>query len=129
MREIKFRAWHTALNEWLTDELMRQYITWMKGELYVPANIRLMQFTGLKDKNGAEIYEGDIIFGGVTYGTGSAIPPPHEVKWEIVTIVKPYCDGQVTRVGFFFDEYDYTLRGCEVLGNIYENPELLEGPE
>lgn len=125
MREIKFRAWikEGAYDDGiLPDGNEMDYIQGFVGEtVWCSDNseidiksCELMQFTGLKDKNGKEIYEGDIIKGD-TYG--------HilEVIWD-----EGYC-------GFspFLDLIDGDYTGedwgrCEVIGNIYENPELLE---
>lgn len=74
-------------------------------------NYELMMPTGLKDKNGVEIYVGDIIRG--LYNTNI-------IGYDIVIIeVK-----EDLLKGFELDQFD--LNNTEVLGNIYENPELLE---
>lgn len=75
-------------------------------------NYELMMSTGLKDKNGVEIYVGDIIRG--SYNTNI-------IGYDIVTIeVK-----EDLLKGFELEQFD--LNNTEVLGNIYENEELLEG--
>lgn len=87
-------------------------IRFMKNE-----NFHFMQYTGLKDKNGKEIYEGDIL--NMTYH-GS------------VYIVKPEIKGVIgfENAAFIVGEDRVPLgrigRSLEVIGNIYENPELLE---
>jgi len=107
MRELKFRAWDTKKNKmWDMEELgyfMFDNIT----EAETKFNSILMQFTGLKDKNDKEVYEGDILLN-KCYGERQII-----VKW--VT------DG--------FNASSHSMGGikqCEVIGNIYENPELIQ---
>jgi uncharacterized phage protein (TIGR01671 family) len=103
MREIKFRAWSNETNEMMThDDLLKGdgYYLGLSGKLNA---IILMQYTGLKDKNGKEIYEGDII--AKKYGDSWANVL---VEWD--------------RVGFL------SLNNSnekEVIGDIYQNPELL----
>lgn len=113
MREIKFRAWDIRSNKWLPyfDNL-----TLPLGHMSNFANrsgIILMQFTRIKDKNGSEIYEGDI----VKHPNGNK---PCQVVWNDQQHGwrRADKDGRAL-VGRLTSEY-------EVLGNIYENPELLE---
>jgi len=112
MREIKFRAWDKENKEMVEVELLGKRVLLVKdGEWENIENFEVMQYTGLKDKNGKEIYEGDIVncF-------------RHE-GFEFVT-TRLGSNGIETQLGFypFIEVYGY----AEVIGNIYENPELLE---
>ena len=105
-REIKFRAWDREIKK-----MTKPFSPWQMADAL---SIRLfdgrmipMQYTGLKDKNGKEIYEGDIV--------SNNLKEQGIVKWE----------------GIGFDWGDDFSKGkgdtdeIEVIGNIYENPELL----
>jgi hypothetical protein len=73
------------------------------------------QFTGLADKNGKEIYEGDLIS-----ESGSS---PYEVKWQchsVKWIMQSFEEGRYYREM----HSDYAKNNYEIIGNIYENPEL-----
>ena len=81
-------------------------------------NIILMQYTGLKDKNGKEIYEGDIIKTKIFNGKYENA----EVYWN----VNAWCiRTKKETTGLFVTKGEY---GVEIIGNIYENQELLEKP-
>jgi uncharacterized phage protein (TIGR01671 family) len=80
----------------------------------VPNNNIVIQFTGLLDKNGKKIFEGDIL---KIYFEGNGRSYLKEVKWLNDAINKGRWDA--------LDNCVYT--SCEVVGNIFENPELLEG--
>ena len=126
----KFRAW---LKEeyWMTD--VRE-ITFFNDEVQMISDVEgfypyyefeLMQSTGLRDKNGKEIFEGDIVKYKSKKGTFT----------DIATYSKFYAFfGLKDDTGDLICSFDWLLEnvgkdGFEVIGNIYENPELLEGEE
>lgn len=81
--------------------------------------VQLMQYTGLKDKNGKEIYEGDIC----KYDNGitNSIPYIFTVHWD--SVKARFCEaneGNKTDGSFLYSDK------TEVIGNIYEHPELLK---
>lgn len=126
-REIKFRAWDKELN------YMRECVTvgcnrhdkWpnlaIKKDGFIDGFIgdfELMQYTGLKDKNGKEIYEGDIL--------------KNNELWEVrysPTLARYLMMNAGTSEDTFQEENmsALALMDFEVIGNIYEKPELHEG--
>lgn len=111
MREIKFRAW--TGNEML---IVGELTLFMDGHFNVNDEFPisqgdLMQYTGLKDKNGKEIYEGDITSRGViTFSRG---------KFQ-----GTYFDSKGNLEEDWEDDL-YLNKDIEIIGNIYENQELL----
>ena len=108
MREIKFRVWDKQ-KKFMIKTVTIQNLTYKfasnKDHIF-------LQYTGLKDKNGKEIYEGDIV-----YIDDEAINVVFE---EGAFKVHTKYDGD-----WLLSELD--LSNLEVIGNIYENPELLKG--
>lgn len=118
-REIKFRVFYRP------ERKMRYFDLSDIGMLYQygdPEEMDVMQYTGLTDKNGKEIYEGDIlqVFKPNSYLRGVYVVKWNDIgmwaytsktgKWAIKGNDQPYLVGQ---------------KNCEVIGHLYENPELL----
>lgn len=109
MREFKFRAWHIKNKSMCFFDFEK-----MKKDVYQMGHFMsllngdygdvLMQYTGLKDKFGIEIFEGDIIY--VEYNYLGSMPV-------------------VFKQGSF-NILKYDIKRCKVIGNIHENPELLK---
>lgn len=110
MREIKFRAWDNPSKSFVED------VTDLGKAKYYKQP--LMQYTGLKDKKGKEIYEGDIV-------------KRHQRREMFETIVIRDLEEFLMDRGFNEGEMmeDYSPKSLEVIGNIYENPELLKEAE
>lgn len=137
MREIKFRAWQKHHRKMLPVKIIdfnRNTITVDYGEKTIPRfntfdmeNFELMQYTGLKDKNGTEIYEGDIVKAKDPYKLNS--------KERFYTCEVVFTDGALfmlkhKTVKWGKEEvhyYNMRIMEIEVIGNIHDNPELLGG--
>jgi len=140
MREIKFRAWDKSDHDWYKNNPAPKRMTYFHNPVifddgylqfesdgqapigdYGEDRFEIMQFTGLKDKNGKEIYEGDIV----------------ENKTQIVKEIKDkyIFTGKYKKTRYVatwnehwaqWDIIEGAERGeLEVIGNIYDNPELL----
>lgn len=128
----KFRAWDSKRNEWLTDfyigdngklyEKSKDTVYGVAVSVVTSDNVILMQSTGLKDKNGVEIFEGDIIV-----AMSQGVKVIGEVKRRIDGYWLMYPAWQHGELWHIVENVDTGETGVEVLGNIYENTELLEG--
>jgi hypothetical protein len=103
MRPIKFRAWDKLNENIFIPDLLEINNGALPNDPGSP--LIYMQYTGLKDKNGKEIYEGDII-----NDMGNAVR--YEVVWE----------GSCWR---YLNQVVRDNQFSEIIGNIYENPELI----
>lgn len=113
MRDIKFRAWDKANKTMYTDAINNCKDTF-DMILKHPQIYEVMQSTGIKDKNNVEIYEGDI------YNMGDK-NIRYIVLWNDTGLTGKQV-GSISYAGISF--WQDTI---EVIGNIYQNPELLEG--
>ncbi|MEE5438236.1 YopX family protein, partial [Streptococcus pneumoniae] len=104
----------------LNDTLRNDYIT------AYPDEIELMQSTGLKDKNGKEIFEGDIVRTTRFLGRADEIGGFYEYEKDYVGVVKVLEGSWVIDTGSVAVRLWSEIDESEVLGNIYENLEFLE---
>ena len=110
-REIKFRVWDGERMYANAQFGIDTGVTRPFGDILLSEAWSIMQYTGLKDKNGREIYEGDVVVFPFLLGKGGR---PVVIGWK---------DG-----GWNWLSIHYTGGfEIEVIGNVYENPELLDG--
>ena len=148
-REIKFRAWNTEMNHMVFPSLEFGREIWpctykriIKSEtnengdtvqlvlemvsvdhILQSPEFEVMQFTGLLDKSGKEIYEGDIVFNHTEEGRSNS----NTIIWDKDRYVIEQLsaqDDEIDGIGIYLELYLYN-EDIEVIGNIYENPELL----
>ena len=121
IRELKFRAWNRGK---MNSDVWNVFFQMSMGNHIGNEDFIPMQYTGIKDKNGKEIYEGDIVNEGDNYY--SVVEWNDHVGGPGFFLHEYYPNGENDR---YHDFHAYTTYPYEVIGNIYENPELLEVEE
>lgn len=131
-RDIKFKGWDSVNEVMLPVESINfreGYVSLNEGDNSLTDTlemIELIQYTGLKDKNGKEVYEGDIIESPLWEDE------PYEIVFKDYAFKVRDIRKKIMYGSDLFFDIDDSLSGCvgetfEVIGNIYENPELLRG--
>ncbi|TWL55389.1 hypothetical protein CHCC15325_3057 [Bacillus licheniformis] len=129
MREIKFRAWNAPLKK--MDYSPLNAVGFDGKVYYGNADItgffeNIMQYTGLKDKNGREIYEKDIAEESyINPMTGKKVVDRYVIEWENGIHKMKYIGDQKGMDRYLWMRLDE----IEVIGDVYRNPDLLEEAE
>ena len=123
MREIKFRIWNKEKKRMITKGVFKILDAIENGKLDRD-KFEILQYTGLKDCDGKEIYEGDIIMVDI-----DTIPPYFNkgiIVYHPPSFYLESKDGVIDYLIFLLEHSDPPEKALKVIGNIYENPKLLE---
>jgi hypothetical protein len=115
-REIKFRIWDDRLKTMSYFDVFNTF-----GRIPDDCKDNLQQYTGMQDKKGVDVYEGDIVLEDHDGGTGEAELEPITFSYGCFHI--GFCDPLYDNV---YSNSPTTLDAYIVVGNIFENPELLK---
>lgn len=146
-RELKFRVWDGE-QMISPDYINRKGFACWKSNSIPETTDKVMQFTGLLDKNGKEIYEGDIVKMPLNFSSYEFMPPYHptghdgygsiDCIGEIIFSNSSFvfnCKKVLKETSAWHDEYNLTkhfmnkefdIKGAAIIGNIYENAELIK---
>lgn len=106
-RPIEFRAWDKTDKEMIEDYFgTTAYLDYHTDEKYVS----IMQYTGLRDKNGVKVFEGDIVIDDFNNNV------PEVMKW----------DKNRFKPTSHYKDWDNCILACEVIGNVHTTPELIK---
>lgn len=131
MREIKFRLYDKATKQLVTEDSKDFWSLRLDGSLWygnaqftgdknhIEYPVVIMQYTGLKDKNGKEIYEGDVVTSTVKENKGGVI------EWCIPNACFVVREDEFTLIPIDVKNGTDKCIETEVIGNIYENSDLL----
>jgi len=123
MNDTKFKIWCMDTKTWIKNEYGGYEFTMGDEHVGMPSYI-YVQYTGLKDKNGVEIYDGDIVnqWWRSSFGKdGDKIIGVHKIVFDEQQLAYGSNAG-----GFWYYLAKMHPMNIEVVGNIHENPELLE---
>ena len=121
-RPLKFKVWNTKSNEWCGTIGLNETISHNELE-YNADDLVFVQYTGLKDSKGNEVYEGDIVKYKTWTGSHDGTTEEHQtqVQFKDGAYYPRYIDDECEDSWYSFKVYD-----LEVVGNIFETPHLDE---
>lgn len=125
MREIKFRVWDSKNKKWFSSGKRCCHVSYTTENFGLNKNFILQQLTGLKDINGKDIYEGDILSSEVNEKPCNYIVKWGEKQSEYCGFVLNPVMKNPPRITYHIHDFKiWMAQGFKVIGNVFENSEL-----